>query len=217
MLLMDCYFRLGATKFNLFIRDGVFFYDSSQTENFSMKLTVLTTNKTIWKIFLLCLPNVTNATQSYTYSCWSIHTIRFFHGRIINFVWMDPGLIMWRILVFPLNLKFWIFESTSEIYTSLDFFNNVTMRMYSIDKSYLVFTMMLALWTVCVAIIIHENFIHITLAVEFQKNPADRMATEYVGKMFDGQMHGVGKLTYENDENYHGDFVRGNAECTLYS
>ena len=43
------------------------------------------------------------------------------------------------------------------------------------------------------------------------------MATEYVGKMFDGQMHGVGKLTYENDENYHGDFVRGNAECTLYS
>ena len=81
--------------------------------------------------------------------------------------------------------------------------------MYSIDKSYLVFTMMLALWTVCVAIIIHENFIHITLAVEFQKNPADRMATEYVGKMFDGQMHGVGKLTYENDENYYGDFVRG--------
>ena len=29
--------------------------------------------------------------------------------------------------------------------------------------------------------------------------------------MFDGQMHGIGKLTYENDEYYHGDFVRGTA------
>ena len=35
------------------------------------------------------------------------------------------------------------------------------------------------------------------------------MSTEYVGKMFDGQMHGVGRLTYENNEHYNGDFVRG--------
>ena len=35
------------------------------------------------------------------------------------------------------------------------------------------------------------------------------MSTEYVGKMLDGQMHGHGKLTYENDESYDGDFVRG--------
>ena len=27
--------------------------------------------------------------------------------------------------------------------------------------------------------------------------------------MFDGQMHGVGRLTYENNEHYNGDFVRG--------
>jgi hypothetical protein len=36
------------------------------------------------------------------------------------------------------------------------------------------------------------------------------MSTEYVGKMLDGQMHGHGKLIYENDEFYEGDFVRGN-------
>jgi hypothetical protein len=35
------------------------------------------------------------------------------------------------------------------------------------------------------------------------------MSTEYIGKMFDGQMHGPGKLIYENDEYYSGDFVRG--------
>lgn len=35
------------------------------------------------------------------------------------------------------------------------------------------------------------------------------MSTEYVGKMLDGQMHGHGKLIYENDEYYEGDFVRG--------
>jgi hypothetical protein len=35
------------------------------------------------------------------------------------------------------------------------------------------------------------------------------MATEYIGKMFEGQMHGMGKLIYENDEFYNGDFVRG--------
>jgi hypothetical protein len=37
------------------------------------------------------------------------------------------------------------------------------------------------------------------------------MSTEYVGKMLDGQMHGHGKLIYENDEFYEGDFVRGNS------
>lgn len=35
------------------------------------------------------------------------------------------------------------------------------------------------------------------------------MSTEYVGKMLDGQMHGHGKLIYENNEYYEGDFVRG--------
>ena len=38
------------------------------------------------------------------------------------------------------------------------------------------------------------------------------MSTEYVGKMLDGQMHGHGKLTYENDESYDGDFVRGDGK-----
>ena len=80
------------------------------------------------------------------------------------------------------------------------------------------FTLILDLWTESIDSIIHDYFILITLAVGYKNNPAaDKMATEYVGKMFDGQMHGVGKLTYENDENYHGDFVRGNAECILYS
>ena len=35
------------------------------------------------------------------------------------------------------------------------------------------------------------------------------MSTEYIGKMLDGQMHGHGKLIYENEEYYEGDFVRG--------
>ena len=35
------------------------------------------------------------------------------------------------------------------------------------------------------------------------------MATQYVGKMFDGQMHGPGKLIYENEEYYSGEFIRG--------
>lgn len=35
------------------------------------------------------------------------------------------------------------------------------------------------------------------------------MATQYVGKMFDGQMHGLGKLVYDNEEYYNGDFIRG--------
>lgn len=35
------------------------------------------------------------------------------------------------------------------------------------------------------------------------------MATQYVGKMFDGQMHGLGKLIYDNEEYYNGDFIRG--------
>lgn len=39
------------------------------------------------------------------------------------------------------------------------------------------------------------------------------MSTEYVGKMLDGQMHGHGKLIYENNEYYEGDFVRG--KCSL--
>lgn len=30
-----------------------------------------------------------------------------------------------------------------------------------------------------------------------------------MGRMLDGQMHGHGKLTYENEEYYDGDFVRG--------
>lgn len=38
------------------------------------------------------------------------------------------------------------------------------------------------------------------------------MSTEYIGKMFDGQMHGPGKLIYENDEYYSGDFVRGEGD-----
>ena len=38
---------------------------------------------------------------------------------------------------------------------------------------------------------------------------ASRMATQYVGKMFDGQMHGLGKLIYDNEEYYNGEFIRG--------
>jgi hypothetical protein len=32
---------------------------------------------------------------------------------------------------------------------------------------------------------------------------------EYTGKMLDGQMHGQGKLVYENGECYNGDWVKG--------
>ena len=40
-----------------------------------------------------------------------------------------------------------------------------------------------------------------------------RMATQYVGKMFDGQMHGLGKLIYDNEEYYNGEFIRGEELC----
>ena len=43
------------------------------------------------------------------------------------------------------------------------------------------------------------------------------MATQYVGKMFDGQMHGPGKLIYENEEYYSGEFVRGESHVALSS
>ena len=32
---------------------------------------------------------------------------------------------------------------------------------------------------------------------------------QYQGQIMDGQMHGVGKLTYENGEYYDGEWVRG--------
>ena len=32
---------------------------------------------------------------------------------------------------------------------------------------------------------------------------------QYQGQILDGQMHGSGKLTYENGEYYDGDWVRG--------
>lgn len=32
---------------------------------------------------------------------------------------------------------------------------------------------------------------------------------QYQGQIFDGQMHGHGKLTYENGEYYDGEWVRG--------
>jgi hypothetical protein len=32
---------------------------------------------------------------------------------------------------------------------------------------------------------------------------------QYQGQILDGQMHGCGKLTYENGEYYDGDWVRG--------
>ena len=35
---------------------------------------------------------------------------------------------------------------------------------------------------------------------------------EYTGKMQDGQMHGPGKLVYENGEYYLGEWVRGKNE-----
>ena len=41
-----------------------------------------------------------------------------------------------------------------------------------------------------------------------------KMATQYVGKMFDGQMHGLGKLIYDNEEYYNGEFVRGKRSTT---
>ena len=31
----------------------------------------------------------------------------------------------------------------------------------------------------------------------------------YSGQIFDGQMHGQGRLTYDNGEYYNGDWVRG--------
>ena len=43
------------------------------------------------------------------------------------------------------------------------------------------------------------------------------MATQYVGKMFDGQMHGLGKLIYDNEEYYNGEFIRGEEVCCLIS
>lgn len=33
---------------------------------------------------------------------------------------------------------------------------------------------------------------------------------QYQGQILDGQMHGTGKLTYENGEYYDGEWVRGN-------
>jgi hypothetical protein len=32
---------------------------------------------------------------------------------------------------------------------------------------------------------------------------------QYQGQILEGQMHGLGKLTYENGEYYDGDWVRG--------
>ena len=43
--------------------------------------------------------------------------------------------------------------------------------------------------------------------------PSSKMATQYVGKMFDGQMHGLGKLIYDNEEYYNGEFLRGEKIC----
>ena len=35
------------------------------------------------------------------------------------------------------------------------------------------------------------------------------LTMEYTGKMLDGQMHGQGKLVYENGECYNGEWVKG--------
>jgi hypothetical protein len=39
---------------------------------------------------------------------------------------------------------------------------------------------------------------------------------QYQGQILDGQMHGVGKLTYENGEYYDGDWVRGRGSRCSY-
>ena len=39
---------------------------------------------------------------------------------------------------------------------------------------------------------------------------------QYQGQILDGQMHGSGKLTYENGEYYDGDWVRCKKNLPLY-
>lgn len=43
---------------------------------------------------------------------------------------------------------------------------------------------------------------------------------KYQGQILDGQMHGKGKLTYDNGEYYDGDWVKGtvpfSSQCQIY-
>lgn len=40
---------------------------------------------------------------------------------------------------------------------------------------------------------------------------------QYQGQILDGQMHGTGKLTYENGEYYDGEWVRGTNVAVFYA
>lgn len=39
---------------------------------------------------------------------------------------------------------------------------------------------------------------------------------KYQGQILDGQMHGEGKLTYDNGEYYDGEWVKGSLPCFIF-